>query len=200
MSKDIVNLDGYRKSLGIIGEGIAADRIIKNLGPLYNSIGVVAIGINQNGFHHDILKTTPLGNTTFGTFELNVQSTDENGNTINNMVDVPNINFYGHTSFEVKTFNPKTEPASLLAGFKTGVDQIIDRANTTDAGVLIFDKDAFLKIKNYNPTALNAQLQRINSVLNQQGQRKVFLKLEKSLYLESQRAFFAITSHIKDLD
>jgi len=188
-------IDARRKAIGAIGEGIFASRLASI--PVYNS--GLFIARSFGGYHHDLIRVTQLSRAGFGKFELNINYTDYVGNDMDYKLSLLREAPYykAIVSYEIKTLNPKGEKQYILQGLSRGIDQLEERLQVADAAVLIFDLDAFNAIKNLPET--QSLLRKMESMKDDSGDRIMFLRLEKDLYLESLRSYHAIKGRIENI-
>ena len=189
----------YGKSIGAIGEGIVAKKIADEA----SFISFVSQNSRIGGYQHDIMLEVPLLiRNGVGTHDLRIHFTDENGNPESYTQDVGSNSGrlkFGRVSYEVKTYSEDTPINFLINGFEEGVQQVIDRtsANGVNAGVLVFDKNAFDVIKN-DPRVINA-MNRLNNLKTSNNQKQGFLRIESGLRQESNNAYYALVDRIKNL-
>ncbi|KIA91048.1 hypothetical protein OC25_23185 [Pedobacter kyungheensis] len=203
--KGLAGSDGWGKSIGAIGEGLAASRITSwptSPGFQYR-VGFMAGTTHLDGLQWGVLFKTSTG---IG-WGLNVVNSDLNGNEVITKMEEPDgPEVFGQKmariSYEIKTISPYNDPAYLWASFSEGIKQAEHRANSSgiSASVLVFDTDSFLKLKNstYGPQLLN-RLATMFSRKNDNGEQKVYLRLEKSLYADARSSYFALAGRIKNL-
>lgn len=201
---------GRLRASGAIGEGIMGRRILTGGASITGSS--LFFGWNYSNYAHDLMQVTNLPRVSFsGTeakFELKVNFTSESGSPLSTQVTVSrsNTNWFtslfttGKISYEVKTNSPTSTPAAIGSSFTTGVQQVIDRskADGVDAGVLVFDKDAYEVIKNL-PSVREAII-KLNANKNAAGEQMSFLRLESSLHYEAERAYYGIRDKIMNIN
>lgn len=80
--------------------------------------------------------------------------------------------------------------------------QVRHRANIPymSAAVLVFDDKAWDKLRNssYGTQAID-DIASMSSVTNQDGEQKIYFRIEKGLSQDANRAFFGLKDRIKNL-
>jgi hypothetical protein len=194
--------DALGKSIGAIGEGIFAKRLNDAAG--FSTF--IAQNSRMGGYQHDILQRTVCFKATLDPesyFTLKVNYTDgDGGNRATEVYTYKDKNSrfsVGKISYEVKTVDESSSVYNLKSAFEVGVTQVKDRAlvNGIDAGILVFDLDAYQIIKNH-PDVI-AALSDLESVRNSLGHQKAFLRLEPNLRYEAGRAYYALKDLIKNI-
>ena len=187
--------DGYGKSIGAIGEGIFAKRLSDDAG----FTTFISQGSNKGGYQHDILQRTACFRIKIGstesTFVLKVNYTDQDGERRSSDIWTFGKDgkfSIGKISYEVKTVDEATNPYWIKKSLLDGVDQVKKRASIDgiDAGVLVFDYNAFQVIKD-DPDVI-AAIADLNSQKNSDNQQKAFIRLESGLRAEADRAYYAL--------
>jgi hypothetical protein len=193
----------YGKSIGAIGEGIFAKRLSDEAG--FSTF--ITQNSKKGGYQHDALQRTVCFKLNSGsvqtTFVLKANFTNEDGETQSSDVwTFGNRNrriSVGKISYEVKTVDETSSSFNLIKAFKAGVTQVKDRVsvNGIDAGILVFDYDAYQIIR-YEPEVVVA-LADLNAERNVNNQRRAFLRLERNLRSEADRAYYALINLVKNL-
>ena len=187
--------DSYGKSIGAIGEGIFAKRLSDDAG----FTTFISQGSNKGGYQHDILQRTACFRIKIGstesTFVLKVNYTDQDGERRSSDIWTFGKDgkfSIGKISYEVKTVDEATNPYWIKKSLLDGVDQVKKRASIDgiDAGVLVFDYNAFQVIKD-DPDVI-AAIADLNSQKNSDNQQKAFIRLESGLRAEADRAYYAL--------
>jgi len=141
-------------------------------------------------------------------YEIAINYTDINGNYQQKRMHHPDGLTVGPIrettiAYEVKTLNAQANtPESLYRMFKEGVKQVKHRANIPymSAAVLVFDDKAWNKLRNspYGAQAID-DIAVMSSVKNNDGEQKIYFRIEEGLSQDANRAFFGLRDRIKNL-
>ncbi len=212
-AKDLDSGDGYKKALGAIGEGLFAQRIA--MIPSISRSRLMVNAVVKDSYNPaekvavDVLSEHKFTEAEQGYSFMTVNHTDRYGNSINTKLKLRRNSLshregfmminVGYVAYEVKTYNPNNTPLALWSGFQEGVRQTLHRAmfRNMTVGILVFDKAAFEALYN-SPyrNQVDALLDKIKNLKNPNGDQAAFLKLEENLWLDSNRAFFALKGQI----
>ncbi|MEM6272782.1 MAG: hypothetical protein AAF998_25435 [Bacteroidota bacterium] len=198
-AKGLAGPDARGKAIGAIGEGLFASRLTSHPSETKSEL---FIGADVGGFHHDSYQRTYLYTFAAGRFELKVNHTDIYGNSRGSKVETSRSGWIsqGTISYEVKTLSANSDPSFILAQFLSGVSQVTARTKAADAGVLVFDQDAWNTVYN-SPLRgdLMSAYNELTELRNSQGNQVGFLRLEQGLYDDANKSYHALKDRIKGL-
>lgn len=197
--------DGYRKAIGAIGEGLFVSRLTSiPTSPPANMFVAKMFGTT----HIDALVVRNIPFINGSGYEIAINYTDLDGNYQQMRMHHPDGLTVGPIkettiAYEVKTLNAQANtPESLFKMLQEGVKQTRHRANISymSAAVLVFDQEAWKKLKNSNlgPQAIN-EITSMSTIKNSDGEQKIFFRIEEGLTKDANRAFFALKDRIKNL-
>jgi len=106
-------------------------------------------------------------------------------------------------AYEVKTLNAQANTSeSLYKMFTEGVKQVKHRANIPymSAAVLVFDDKTWNRLRNspYGAQTID-DVAVMSSVKNNDGEQKIYFRIEEGLSNDANRAFFGLKDRIKNL-
>lgn len=215
-SKGLNGTDGYGKAMGAIGEGLIAQRLL-SIPSLTLAEAHAGAKVEDNRspgkiIFIDLLTVQNLPEAEDGYSYINLIYTDLNGNATSkrlrlqrnssSRVNGTTLINKGVVAYEVKTYNPSNTSEVLFKSFVEGIQQTIHRAflRNVTAGVLVFDKDSFQKLYN-SPykSRVDAILYKTQGMKNINNEQAVFIRLEKNLWSESNKAYHALIDKVKIL-
>ncbi|MEH3112549.1 hypothetical protein [Pedobacter terrae] len=205
-SKGLASSDAYAKGIGAIGEGIFAQRVTTEYPT--SPGGNMYIGYYINTTHIDALQEHFLPGVGGSYYGLQVNYTDIYGNPLSKKMEYPDPNHSttlekGRIAYEIKTNSAnRNSESTLYQTFLLGINQTVHRANISgiDAGVLVMDFDAWKKLINssYNQQVI-ARLNEVYNIKNSKNEQKIYLRIEKNLWSDANKAYWDILGRIKNL-
>ncbi|MCZ4245327.1 hypothetical protein [Pedobacter punctiformis] len=206
VSKGLAGKDGYGKSIGAIGEGLFAQRVTTEYPT--SPGGNMRIGYWAGSTHIDALQEHFLPKVGGMYYGIMINYTDIDGNPKQQKMEYPDLNHntsmeIGRIAYEVKTLNVnKNSVETLYATFQEGVNQTVHRSkiNGVNASVLVFDYNCWMKLmsSSYRQSVLNT-ISNIYSIKNSSNEQVIFIRIEKNLWQDSNKAYFDLIDKIKDL-
>ncbi|SFA41396.1 hypothetical protein SAMN04488511_102313 [Pedobacter suwonensis] len=205
-SKGLSGSDAYAKGIGAIGEGIFAQRVTTEYPT--SPGGNMYIGYYINTTHIDALQEHFLPAVGGSYYGLQVNYTDIYGNPLSKKMEYPDPNHSttlekGRIAYEIKTNSAnRNSESTLYQTFLLGINQTVHRANISgiDAGVLVMDFDAWKKLINssYNQQVIS-RLNEVYNIKNSKNEQKIYLRIEKNLWSDANKAYWDILGRIKNL-
>ncbi|WP_412465651.1 hypothetical protein [Pedobacter sp. KLB.chiD] len=205
-SKGLAASDAYAKAIGAIGEGIFAQRVTTEYPT--SPGGNMYIGYYINTTHIDALQEHYLPGAGGSYYGLLVNYTDINGNPLSKKFEYPDPSHSttlekGRIAYEIKTNNVnRNSAATLYQTFMMGINQTVHRANIRgiDASVLVMDYDAWKKLLNssYGQQVV-AKLNEVYNIKNDKNEQKIFIRIQKNLWSDANKAYWDILGKIKNL-